>query len=360
MRIHNCHTHIFTNRCVPDHFLKFGLYRLFSNDSFTRPLGRFINTVTSGSCNDIFDQYTAFANIGNFRSQEAIFDFLARHYPKGTVFAVLSIDMEYMGAGKCQVSFEKQLEELADIRKIHGDTIRPFICADPRRPAIADLVKRYIEEEGFAGVKLYPALGFYPFDERLYDLYSYCQNHAIPVMTHCSAIGIHFNYPVTREMLVHPKTGAQLRKRKKAAFAEVYSHPENYAYVLDRFPELKLCFSHLGGSKEWHAYLATRWDETQPVSWLKVITDLIRNDRYPNLYGDIAYVVNDPTLMNLLKALLGDRLLRSRILLGTDFYIAEKDISERAHSIDIRGGLSPDDYRQIAEANPMCFLSTRY
>lgn len=358
MKIHNCHTHIFTNNHAPDGFLPFGLARLLAKSSFTRAAGRFINTLTRDNAQNIFDRYVAFLNLGNFSSQDEIFNFLTRQYPKGTVFIVLSLDMEYMGAGRCPIPFKMQLEELAEIKLHRGDTFRPFICADPRRPGITSLVQQYIEEKGFAGVKIYPALGFYPFDERLNGVYTYCQKHNLPVIAHCARKGIYFRYPITRDMLRHPITGEPLKRRGNQSFSDEFTDPNNYTYLLERFPNLKLSLAHLGGPIEWDAYLATRWDDTRPDSWLKVIIELIRNENFPNVYGDIAYTVYDQKMMNLLKALLGDSGLRSKILLGTDFYIAEIGISERAYSINLRGGISHKDYIQIAETNAVRFLTS--
>jgi len=358
MIIHNCHTHIFTSNHVPVNFLKFGLTRLLAKSSVTRSIGRVIHSMTPGNSRDLFDRYVAFLNIGNFSSQDDIFSFLIEHYPKGSVFAVLSMDMEFMGAGPCPISFEKQLEELATIKIKWGDSIRPFICADPRREGITHLVKKYIEEKGFAGVKIYPALGFYPFDERLNGVYDYCVQHALPVITHCGRNGIYFKYPVRNDMLHHPITGAPLKRRSNLSFSDEYTDPANYIHLLSKFPDLKIDIAHFGGTPEWDAYLATRWDSSRPESWLKVIIELIRNERFPNVYADIACTVPDLRLMNLLKTLLGDTTLRSRILMGTDFYIAETTVSERAHSINIRGSISHEDYIQIAETNPIAFLSS--
>ncbi|MCB0618653.1 MAG: hypothetical protein KDC43_03210, partial [Saprospiraceae bacterium] len=48
---------------------------------------------------------------------------------------------------------------------------------------------------------------------------------------------------------------------------------------------------------------------------------------------------------------------REKILLGSDFYMLQKDYRERRFGIDLRGYLSDDDYWQIAEVNPRRFLA---
>ncbi|MBK9961224.1 MAG: hypothetical protein IPP06_07755 [Saprospiraceae bacterium] len=46
------------------------------------------------------------------------------------------------------------------------------------------MVKEYIEINKLNGFKIYPALGYYPFDEELLLLWKYAADHQIPIMTH--------------------------------------------------------------------------------------------------------------------------------------------------------------------------------
>lgn len=58
----------------------------------------------------------------------------------------------------------------------------------------------------------------------------------------------------------------------------------------------------------------------------------------------------------LLKVILQDEKVRPKILYGSDFYMVELDIPERAFSINLRAYLDEKDYQQIAEINPEAFL----
>ena len=164
--IYNCHAHIFTNEIVPEKFLPLGITRFLSKRPVSRWLGKLLNRLNPRSSNDIFDRFASFMNIGNFKSQLDIFEFLKGFYPEETKFVVLSMDMEYMGAGKIHEDFTKQLSELSDIKKKYPDQFFPFICVDPRRPNIADMVKKYIEEHGnYRSVMNY----YYIYDKTLVD-----------------------------------------------------------------------------------------------------------------------------------------------------------------------------------------------
>ena len=352
--INNCHTHVFSNRAVPVHFLPFGLIRLLAKRKVSRWLGRFLNNINPRSNSDIFDRFASFMNIGNYSSQSEIFDFLKGFYPENSKFVVLSMDMTFMGAGRVPQDFAEQLDELAEIKKGHPDRIFPFICVDPRRPGIFDLVREYIEVKGFHGIKLYPPLGYYPFDERLNPIFEYVEQNEIPIISHCSPPVVYFRGKITEDLYVHPKTGERFETWNKQRFACHLTDPRNYEYVLNDFPNLKVCLAHFGGGKEWDKYLSTPWDLSMEKCWYSVIMELIK--KYPNVYADVSYTAHDVDLHALLKVILLDAQIRTRVLFGSDFYMVELDRPERPFSVNLRAYLGEDNFRQIAEVNPADFL----
>ncbi len=144
----------------------------------------------------------------------------------------------------------------------------------------------------FAGIKLYPPLGFEPWPEKEKELekvkilYQTCVNRNIPVITHCSTEGF----------LVNNK------------YRE-YSDPSGqWAEVLEHYPQLKINFAHFGaGSKKWQ----------------DAIVKLIRNGAQ-HVYADFSCnTIKDKYYKKLAKRLSdeGGNLLEKRILFGTDFMI---------------------------------------
>jgi len=239
------------------------------------------------------------------------------------------------------------------------------MAIDPRRPGLLELVQKYAGL-GFAGFKLYPPLGYYPFDERLDDIYAFAQEQGLPIITHCSPGGIHWRGKITSELRIHPKTGNELKGRNSAEFAKNFSNPENYEYVLKKFPNLKICLAHFGGGEEWDKYLENRWppaevlrklagkEARKPISWITTIVEMMES--YENLYADISYTAHAERFLPLVRVLLNTPKLREKILYGSDCYMVQMDKSERAFSINLRGYLGEKDYRQIAETNPLKFL----
>jgi len=293
-------------------------------------------------------------NIGNKKSQLEIFDFLRRFYPEDTKFIVLSMDMEYMGAGKVIQGFIQQLDELSQIKKTYSGQFFPFICADPRRPNIVEIVRKYIEEHDFQGIKIYPPLGYYPFDERLYPIFGYAEAHKIPIISHCSPPVVFYRGKIKRKMLIHPRNQKRFEITSHQDFAKRLADPENYHYLLKDFPKLKVCLAHFGGESEWRKYLLTPWDESMEKSWFSSISNLTKT--HPDVYSDISYMMHNADLHPLLKVVLQDQKMRPKILFGSDFYMTELGISERSFSINLRAYLGEEDFQQIAERNPGEFL----
>jgi predicted TIM-barrel fold metal-dependent hydrolase len=270
---------------------------------------------------------------------------------------LLSVDMDHMEAGKAPHNFIHQIEQLALLRKKFPDNIYPFIGADPRRSNFLDLVKKYIETEGFKGIKLYPPLGFYPFDKKLHSMYNYAEKNAIPILVHCKRQSrVYFKGRLPDDWLIHPRTGKRLERKPNAEFTQTFTDPDNYVDVLDEFKQLKLCFGHFGGEKEWHIYEDEEDPKVFEQSWFFKIRQLLRIPQYVNTFADISYTLADMDLVPLLNVTIQIPELRAKILYGSDFYFADIEGTEWKFGVHLRKELGEDNFRQIAELNPKKFL----
>ena len=143
----------------------------------------------------------------------------------------------------------------------------------------------------FAGIKVYPPLGFNPMPvedealEKVRLLYKTAEKKRIPIITHCSDGGF----------TVHKK-------------AEDYTNPKAWSNVLKDYSQLKLCFAHFGHQRK------------NKKEWQETIICLIKN--YENVYADISCCAGDKKYYDdLLKLLCEHPQLESRILFGSDFLI---------------------------------------
>lgn len=268
-----------------------------------------------------------YLNIGRFafhKEQTSVFTTLCLQYPPGTRFIVLPMDMDYMDAGKAKTGYMKQMEDLARL-KTKGERreqLLPFIFVDPRRisedPAFFDyevvngmvelkdcFIKEYLAM-GFCGFKIYPALGYYPFDERLLPLWKFAEQQGLPVMTHCIRGTIFYrgakkkewdNHSVFEQLMgKEPAQPLLLPQVKNVDFSVNFTHPLNYLCILEKgflqkivarsadtklhqvfgydshtgqmsrdLSGFKICFGHFGGADEWQRYLNLDRDKFSPA-----------------------------------------------------------------------------------------------
>jgi uncharacterized protein len=322
-------------------------------------LVRLLVGLNPASSNDIFERMARFLRIASEPSQAAIFDEIKLQYPpEQTRFVVLPMDMGFMKLGRLPTSIEKQHAELWTLAQKSNGQIIPFYAADPRHPDIVDRVKENLAKDKFQGIKIYPNLGYPPDHPRLLEIYKICIEGNFPVMTHCSPGGI-WQYGLAR-------------KDRRA-----YSRPKSYKCILEQkeYRNLKICLAHFGGAEEWAKQLnrelriqKDKEEENPEEPWVKTIYDMIASGRYPNLYTDISYTAFTPRipglyidLIDYLKVLLSNPLVRKRVLFGSDYYMVEQErVSEKEASVLLRSRLGEDLYKQIAYTNPMEYLSNGF
>lgn len=368
----NSHTHLFTLNQVPVNFIT-GQKIVASTARSRFKVAQFLRHIIPWSDTDVFDRLSTFVHNGNFETSEQVFDRLRIFYPSDTRFAVHTVDFEYMGAGRTPESFVEQLDAIVAIKRKYPENIYPFMGVDPRRPDVFDLFRKYIENESFTGIKLYTSMGFFPFDERLYPIYEYAEKYQIPIMTHCSSSGPVYGRKVPpKNERIHPKTNELMTFKNKKTFSDHYANPDNYKYVLEDFPLLKICFAHFGGDTQCLKYYQSNDPEEIRNNWFVKVRALL--DAYRNTYADISYSCANFDLLVLYNALLqrpeecpegdmdaktnsGKYATRNKILFGSDFYMSNIARNERWFSMNVRMGLGEKHYQLIAHTNPKRYLN---
>ena len=258
----------------------------------------------------------------------------------------------------------------------------PFIMFDPRReienfkfPAAEmmarDAIKKAIEDYGFLGVKMYPALGYHPDPESIYnpesvnkelrEIYKYCDKNRIPITTHCSRDGAY--------------SSELIRSRQSVKFL---SSPLYWEKVLNDYPDINLNLAHFGGGWDF-----LRKDDRDFESWTREILKLMK--KYKNVYADVSShsgalmskisnnyfkdiyrdfefdpkqikKVNNKEYFKILNCLLDDESYRYKILFGTDWPMTRHSWYEKTYVQFFIDGLGKDNFEQIALKNPLKFL----
>ncbi len=355
IRMVNCHTHLFTHRHVPKHYPHWSISALkrlpFLLDAvawIAKPAlaEKILRLKQSQKENDLDTQAEVFAN-------------LARHYPDGTRFVVLPMDLSEIGHHPPPVGLPAQHDELARLAADQNGRVIPFAKIDPRADPQARELTRAITELGFRGVKIYPRLGYSPTHETLWNcVYPLAEDRGLPIMTHCSRGGVQ---------------GRGLPDHK----ADDYTDPMAYLPILKAFPDLRICLAHFGGQRDWAAYVDPKrpspYRPEDSRNWLAMIRRLIMSRQYPGLWTDISYTLfNFENYVPFLRMFLlddardddetrnGREWLRRRVLFGSDYYMTKQEaLSEREVSVRLRDALGEDLFRQIAEINPEVWLGER-
>jgi len=307
------------------------------------------------------------------------------------------------------------------VTKSNKKNLLPFIFADPRRIAETCDLKgvdcyenymiRNLSRKTFHGIKMYPALGYYPFDKNLIETYKFAQEHQIPIVTHCIEGTVFYRGKKKKAWNHHPilsynkdrnlePVPIPLPQKKNYDFTTNFTHPLNYHCLLDKemlsnylgeetdLSKLKICLAHFGGTKEWNKYTEDNWNNYNNnishlskneylnkkikntlnhgssrtiwwnASWLSIIYDLMI--KYEGVYTDISFIIFNQQLFPLLKFLLEDEKVNDKILFGTDYYVVAQKNSEKALFQNLRSYIGEDLFFKIANENPKKFLSTSF
>ncbi len=258
---------------------------------------------------------------------------LARTFPSVSLFTPALVDYDAWSEDRAptplwqQILIQECIARLSVAGRIGRSDARfhPFVAFDPRRevegslpttgasgavhPGAApkraqpaapapdtsalNLVRYAIEVGGFLGVKLYPPVGFAPFenarlrprqaisaalDAALGSLYAYCQAEEVPILTHASAAN---EYGLGIRELVAPA---------------------RWTPALEKFPSLRLDLGHFGHD---YGVPADSPPGAERGGWIYQAAALI--DRFPNVYADLADspLVYDTAYAARLQAILG-------------------------------------------------------
>jgi predicted TIM-barrel fold metal-dependent hydrolase len=313
------------------------------------------------STRDNLERWANFVDHATEDSQHKLFDIVSGHYPRGTRFVVLPMDLRGLNKGLPKKDIEAQHTELAQLAKDHPGQVIPFVHIDPRSgssnmdgPNALEFIKR-LHQEGipvsqqsldnvkFKGIKLYPPLGYTPSDEAVDKIFQYANQHKLPVTTHCMSRGGVWTDSLPASTLVN------------------YTAPCNYAAILKKYPDMRLCLAHFGGNKEWDDYLSRNRNIHLPLEqmdWVSQIVTMMKSGEYPNLYADISFTMfKYQDYAKPLSLLLLDPNVGSRTLFGSDYYMSEQNkLPERNLSMTLRRCLGEDSFWKIAHNNPKQFL----
>lgn len=384
MSYFNIHTHIFNVPSVPDAFLAnykmpTWLGNLLRAALHKKPLRKTLMFILKHVPLKIggfqIRRFAALVEISLNKYQSEVFGNLAGNYDADARFAVLTMNFDYM-TGEVPESnynhYETQLHEVMGVKEIYGDKILPFLFIDPRmgKEQCIKLVKHYFDKEnprGVVGIKLYPALGYYPFHPDLEPVYAFAADNEIPIMTHAyKGGGGYYTGKFTPNMMSYhsfnPTTESKdfLNKHlspfdpKKSGryFADIFLHPILYTDVLKKYENLKICFAHFGGLEEIIAQ-----GQGDKENWTDTIKSFIQ--KYPNVYTDVSYSFAYKEANAYFHQDMQTQKLKDRILFGSDFFLSSLEGSDKKLTQVFSEQLKPH-FSDLSVTNPSRFLKSSF
>lgn len=414
MQFYNVHSHIFTMRNAPQRFLQLFLPAFLANfvdkSTNTQVGAATIQWLMKMMGGNLGKRYASFLQIGKSRSQLEVFETLRNQYDDPSMkFVALTMYMEKTGVGNTESGFEGQLEEIISVKKQYPDHLLVFMGIDPRwcntGRELKEKVERYFEQKisinatrsvyPFIGLKIYPSLGFYAFDEKLKETFEWAAQNGVPVLSHCNYLGgIYTNdseyikgnlnpfdiykghkysdnfpgvsppeYQKSKKWWKWPL--GQLKNDKNLLTCSYFLEPASYITLIESIKELKICLAHYGGEE--HILGQQEGDKIVGMNtenWYKQIKALIK--KAPNVYTDIAFAVANPEIHQPVFDDLKDEILQRKIMFGTDFFLTERILPEKSDYAEFKqkalkvplGVLNA--WEQMASANTDAFLKSKY
>jgi predicted TIM-barrel fold metal-dependent hydrolase len=209
------------------------------------------------------------------------------------------------------------------------DRLIGFCTVDPLggRESVS-ILKKYIEEGGFRGLKLHPCIQeFYPNDERVYALYETMQQYGLPVLFHTGGLGIPF-------------------------FRDSFGQPSLLDDVACRYPELPILMGHAG--RIWYDETAMLLRKHSCV-YADISTNMGRSKE--NASGPMEW------LLTRVKVWAGSF---DRMLFGSDypFYFPDETLdalkgAQKALNRHSRDFMTDSDIVSITDTNPSQFIERR-
>jgi predicted TIM-barrel fold metal-dependent hydrolase len=230
--------------------------------------------------------------------------------------------------------FVRQMRELADAAVAFPGRIIPFVAVNTRREDYFELMRRGIEEFGFAGIKLYPSLGVSVTTSRMKRVFDYCLEKDLPILLHCNQGGFH----------------------ESAASVE-FCNPEHWRAILKDRPGLRVCFAHAGGTDQG----VMKKDGPEKGDWTHTIEELI--EQYDQVYMDISYHTDqmldeqhEKNYLAWLRKVLKDGKLKKRVIFGTDGWLLRLNLPDSLYINWFEDRLTNTEMELIYETAPAEFL----
>ncbi|GAA4845765.1 amidohydrolase family protein [Algivirga pacifica] len=352
------HTHLFNYKDVPDKFLG---VRFPMHANILQWTENILDAIIPWDAEDSLSLLADFIDEINSEHSEEVFQHLCSFYRDDVIFGVLTMDMSIGIEGNVMHEWEMQMEIIKQLRDKHPTRIVPFAAIDPRREDALNKFHQAFAADGpyqFAGLKIYPSLGYVPSHPRMMQMLEICEEKQIPVIAHCSGASVKASSNVlTVEYTELDQDGQQVHKSNEVVletpqdYSDTFNDPIHWTTVLEAYPNLKLNLAHFGGADQWNAYQVSTIHDT----WVDTILGFM--EKYPHVYADFSYTMAFPELGAALQTMMTqNKTVRHRTLFGSDYYMLLQEGKYQRMLDDFAGKMGADYMYQIGVHNTHRFL----
>ena len=206
-------------------------------------------------------------------------------------------------------------EEVSAAVKEHPDKFIGCVYIDPREKGFLDTFEKYYYK-GFKCAKIWPPIGFYPDEEKLFPLYEKLEKYDIPLLAHAG---------LTNNKMFDPEG------KRRVATDSRCAHPLVFDYIARLFPEMKIIIAHMA-----HPYNVEAWC----IQWAN-----------PNVYLDISggdlWTNGAPLIYSSLGREKYVPIDFSRVIWGSDNTHSQKVHFEKSRENMYKMGASDEDMINI-------------
>ncbi len=354
----NAHTHLLSFFDIPKGFPNRTLGAIANTKAGYAVIKGLLRNINPFSSKDAMDKLLTFIKASRIGSEGDLFEKLSSYYPSDTKYVALTMNMHHMGAGRCRRPYLDSLLSL-DALKTRRSNILPFYMADCRDENVNTFFDKFVLKRGWSGVKFYPPLGTFPQDVGYNYILDQCERKQIPVLSHCT-FGNPVHWKGSKKKLKKLLAASALARNQydaglsKKENCSKFTDPRNWAQVAKRFPSLKICLAHAGGSEAWAEWVK---QPSNPDNLLNMIIDVMRT--HHNVYMDISFTAGHEFAADVLYTLMTEpkfSFLQDRILFGSDWYMSLSETTEAEWSIGLKRRVGVAIFDKIARENTHKFL----
>lgn len=272
------------------------------------------------------------------KTQEENWNELKTWMSKGDEAWILTIDQEFMERGKVPTPYRQQIKEVCDLID-KGEPIKLFVHIDPRRSDFMSLIKEF--QEYICGIKMYPYMGYFPYDIRLNPLWRKCESEKWPVIWHCSPTNINwYGGKDIDKILKHSMFPLIHKKNNNKHKSTNFSNPKGIIEVAKITPNVDHVIAHLGGGEE-----VERWLNGEKETFTEEI--IFGCEEYENIYTDTAFTCYNKKMFEAARVIL--KRIPKKVIFGTDFSMNKSVAYMKNYVVDFRKYLGDKLFYQMSK-----------